>query len=96
MRYISWVILPENVPFVLKCLNAPYYKIIHKEQKLDDYFNQFDNMKRCSAEIPRRWEVITKQRQEELRKGEPLTIRPMGIELDVCYKEPKLTNKRIS
>lgn len=87
-------ILPEEVPFLLKCLNVPNDQVIHMEAKLESYFNQFDFEKRCNIEIPKRFKVITKQRQEGLHKGELLPIRPMGIELDMCYKEPELKNKK--
>ena len=82
-----WPILPQDVPFLLECLNISDELIIYMEGKLNAYFNQFDLVKRCNAEIPRRWEVITRQRKEALEKGEPLPIRPMGIELDMCYKD---------
>lgn len=86
IEYTSWVLLPEDVPFLLKCLNVPDDQIVHMEEKLDNYFKQFDFEKRCNVEIPKRWEVITMQRKEALEKGEPLPIRPMGVELDMCYK----------
>ena len=37
-----WVLLPDDVPFVLECLNAPDNEIINMYDKLDDYFEQFD------------------------------------------------------
>jgi len=78
---------PEEVPFVIECINVPDEQVADMEDKLDKYFNQFDSMRRINVELGRRWQVLDKQRLEALEKGEPLPIRPMGIELDPCYKE---------
>lgn len=83
----DWIMFPEDVSFVLGCLNCPEEDIINMPKKLDEYFEQFDGDKKNNIEFPRRWEAIKRERMEALEKGEPLPIRPMSIELDPCYKE---------
>ena len=79
---------PEEVPFVLEYLTAPETEIIHIEEKLDAYFEQFDMMQRCNVEIPRRWKAICRERLEAIKNDESLLpIKPMTIELDMCYKQ---------
>ena len=84
----SQIILPEDVPFLIAYMNVEEEKIAEKTyDTIDKYFDQFDRSKRCNEELPRRWEVLTKQRFEAIEKGQPLPIRPMGIKLDMCYKK---------
>lgn len=85
----SWILLPEEVPLLIECLNIPEDEIIYVEEKLEKYFNQFDFIERSNIEFPKRWKTIKKQRQEALEKNEPLPIRPMGIELSLCYKNTR-------
>ena len=40
--FTSYFIFPEDVPFILECLNAPSEKIIDMYDKLNKYFDQFD------------------------------------------------------
>ncbi len=82
-----WPILPEEVPFLIECLNVPEDEIIYIEEKLEKYFDQFDFIERGRNEFHKRWKVIKKQREEALANNQPLPIRPMGIELSLCYKE---------
>lgn len=84
---VNWPILPEDVPFMLECLNAPDEQIIYMYDKLDNYFEQFDHCTRCNEEGPRRDKIINKQRLDAIAQKEPLPIRPMGIKLDMCYKK---------
>jgi hypothetical protein len=79
-------IVPEDVPFVLECLSVPDDQIIYIEERLKTYFNQFDEMRRHNIELSLRFKVLRMQRQLALGKREPLPIRPMGLELDMCYK----------
>jgi hypothetical protein len=81
----GWNIFPEDVPFILKCLNAPDNQIIHMYDKIDKYFEQFDNAKRYIEE-GLRWQILKKQRLEAIQHNHPLPIRPMDLELDMCYK----------
>ena len=87
--YLQWFtiafIFPEDVPFILECLNAPTEKIIDMYDKLNKYFDQFD-MRARSKELSKRGELIYKQRLEAIEKNDPLPIKPMGIKLDPCYK----------
>jgi hypothetical protein len=57
--------------------------------RLDKYFAQFDrNFKfNPGEEMDNRWKLINKQRIEAIEKNQPLPIRPMGMELDPCYKK---------
>ncbi len=80
-------ILPEDVPFLIEYLNVPDDKIIRMDSALDDYFDQFDLTKRCNEELSHRYEVLRQQRIEAIEKDEPLPIKPMGVELDMCYKK---------
>ena len=92
MAYPSYDILPEEVCFLLECLNTPEDKIVYMKRKVEEYFNQFDIIRRANAEIPKRWRIISEQRLEAIEKNQPLPIQPMGIELSLCYKkglEPK-------
>lgn len=82
-------ILPEDVSFLIRCLNLPDDKVVDINNIIDNYFNQFDIMKRCNEELPRRETILKKLRLEALENNEPLPIRPMGIKLDPCYI-PKL------
>lgn len=83
--FTSYSILPEDVPFILECLNAPDEKIIDTYDKLDKYFEQFDNSARLD-ELLKREELIDKQRFAAIEKQQPLPIKPMGMKLDPCYK----------
>lgn len=82
----NWVLLPEDVPFVLECLNAPDNENINMYDKLDDYFEQFDIGARFD-ELAKRRKILTEERLKALRENQPLPIRPMSIELDMCYKK---------
>lgn len=85
-----WPIFPEDVPFLIECLNAPDAEIVNMYDMLDNYFDQFDSVKRVNEEYKKRWETIKKERIEALQNNQPLPIRPMSIELDPCYqKNPK-------
>jgi hypothetical protein len=37
----------------------------------------------------RRWEAICRERLEAIQSNKPLPIKPMTIELSLCYKKPK-------
>ena len=82
-------LLPEDIPFLLECLHIPDDQITYMYDKIDKYFEQFDVEARVE-EICYRWDILVRQRQEALEKNKPLPIRPMGIKLDMCYKDPKL------
>ena len=82
----SQSILPEDVPFLIDCMNVEEEKIAETHKVITDYFDQFDRSKRFMEDIPR-FELLNKQRLEAIEKGRPLPIRPMGIELDMCYKK---------
>lgn len=82
--------MPEDVPFIIECLNVPDDQVIYMYDRLEQYFDRFDVMKRSNEEMPRRLSILKKQRQEALEKGELLPIRSTGIKLDMCYKAPKL------
>lgn len=84
--FTSYFIFPEDVPFILECLNAPSEKIIDMYDKLDKYFDQFDSSAK-SDELLRRKELIDKQRLGAIEKYQPLPIKPMGMKLDPCYKK---------
>lgn len=84
--FTSYFIFPEDVPFILECLNAPSEKIIDMYDKLDKYFDQFDRSAK-SDELLKREELIDKQRLEAIQKYQPLPIKPMGMKLDPCYKK---------
>ncbi len=84
-----WNIFPEDVPFVIECLNAPEAELPNMYDKLNKYFNQFDNVKRTNEECPKRWEAMKQERIEALQNNKPLPIRPMSITLDPCYKDNK-------
>ena len=83
------LMMPEDVPFIIEFLNVPEDQVVYMYDRLKQYFDQFDVMKRSNEETPRRLSAIKKQRQDALEKGDPLPIRPMGIKLDMCYKNPK-------
>lgn len=85
--YTMWCIMPEDVPFILKCLNAPDEQIIDMYDKLDKYFEQYDGTQRCNVELPRRFDTINSQRIEAIEKNQPIPIKPMGIKIDLCYKK---------
>lgn len=82
----DWSVFPEDIPFILECINAPGEECMGRYEILDKYFEQFDRKARYLEE-DRRWEAIKRERMEALEKGEPLPIRPMSIELDPCYKK---------
>ena len=79
-------ILPEDVPILIKCLNVPEEQIINMCDYIDNYLEQFENVKRCNNEISR-FNFINEQRKEAIEKGEPIAIRPMGVEIDLYYKK---------
>ena len=79
--------LPEDVPFILECLNYVGPDTRSIENKFEAYFSQFDTMQRFNIESGKREKAIKRERIEALEKGEPLPIRPMSIELDPCYKK---------
>jgi hypothetical protein len=81
-----WNIFPEEVPFILGCLNVPNEQIIEMHDRLENYFKQFDDNAR-SREDDKRNKLIKQQRIEAIEKNQPLPIKPMGIKLDLCYKE---------
>ena len=91
--YTCWHILPEDVHFILECLNAHEEQIIDMYDKLESYFEQFDGVARCNIEHPRRSDAIKKERLEAIEKNQPLPIRPMGIKLDPCYKIKETQSK---
>jgi hypothetical protein len=84
--FTSDFIVPEDVPFILECLNAPNEEIIDMYDKLDKYFEQFDSSAK-GDELFKRQELIDKQRLEAIEKNQPLPIKPMGMKLDPCYKK---------
>ena len=80
-------ILPEDVPFLIKCLNVPNGEVAGAYKAMKEYFEQLDcDMLRFKGARPR-YDFLNKQRLEAIEKGRPLPIRPMGIELDMCYKK---------
>jgi len=85
-------LLPEEVPMLIECMNVSDDKIIKMYDFMDNYFQQFDHAKRCNEEVGRRYRTIKKQRKEALESGKPIPIRPMGIELDLCYKTQQNNN----
>lgn len=79
-------VFPEDVPKLIEYLDSN-----NKEEAgriLNEYLNQFDFNDR-RVEEKRRWEAINRERLEAIQNNQPLPIRPMGIELDMCYKELK-------
>jgi hypothetical protein len=52
---------------------------------IDNYFKQFDRSKRFREEA--RFNLINQQRKEAIENGQPIPIRPMGIEIDLFYKK---------
>lgn len=86
LQHMTWTLFPEDVSFVIECLNAPDAEVVNMYDKLTKYFDQFDRINWTSKEEPKRWEAIKKERIEALQNNQPLPIRPMSIELDPCYK----------
>lgn len=83
----QWIgILPEDAPTLIKCLNVPEEQIIDMYDYIDNYFYQFDLIKRAN-ESRSRQNFVNDQRKEAIAKGEPIPIRPMGIEIDLYYKK---------
>lgn len=82
----SFTILPEDVPVLINYLHTPDDQLVGSYDRLIDYLEQFDNTVRWS-EVDKRWEVITQQRIEAIARRKPMPVRPMGIELDMCYKK---------
>lgn len=79
-------ILPEDVPTLIKCFNVSEKQIIDMYDYIDNYLNQFDLSKRFNNSRLC-VDLVNKQRKKAIDKGQPLPIRPMGIELDLCYKK---------
>jgi len=77
-------IMPEDVPTLIKCLNVPDDQIADMHDYIDNYFKQFDRSKRFREEA--RFNLINQQRKEAIENGQPIPIRPMGIEIDLFYK----------
>jgi hypothetical protein len=77
---------PEDVPVLIKCLNVSEEQIIAMYDYIDNYFNQFDRVKRFNNELSR-FNFINDQRKEAIEQGQPIPIRPMGIEIDLYYKK---------
>lgn len=86
-------ILPEDVPTLIKCMNVPDEQIIDMYNYIDNYYNQFDDLKRFSEDVPR-FDILNKQRLEAIKKGQPLPIRPMGIELN-SHRIPNLKKSEL-
>ena|GEM_PF-4037709 len=78
-------LLPEDVPVLIDFFHTPDKKIVEAGSKMDNYFDQFDDQMR-REEYWFRWETITRQRKEALANNDILPIRPMGITLNLCYK----------
>ena len=78
-------LLPEDVPVLIDFLHTPDKKIVEAGSRMDNYFDQFDDQMRLD-EYWLRWETITRQRKEALENNDLLPIRPMGITLNLCYK----------
>lgn len=87
LQHSTWPIFPEDVPFVIECLNAPEAEIVNMYDRLDKYFDQFDRIKRNNEEWPNRWLVITKERIQALQNNDPLPIKPMSMKIDSCYED---------
>jgi hypothetical protein len=83
--YSSQTILPEDVPFLIQYLNTTDDKVLEARALFENYFDQFDIIKRTNKELPRRYKILEQQRLEAIEKWQPIPIRPMGIELDMCY-----------
>lgn len=79
------ILLPEYIPLLPECLHTSDDQIIYMYDKIDKYFEQFD-IKAHTEEIYHRHDILSEQRLKALEKGDPLPIRPMGIKLDMCYK----------
>lgn len=79
-------ILPEDVPVLIKCLNVPEAQIIDMYDYIDNYFNQFERVKRANNQLTR-FNFVNDQRKEAIEKGQPIPIRPMGVEIDLYYKK---------
>ena len=79
-------IIPEDVKFLIKCLNVPDEEIVNTHEYIESHFEQFDYSKRLT-ENSDRFNLLNEQRKEAIEKGEPIPIRPMGIEIDLCYKK---------
>jgi len=79
-------VLPEDVPYLIEFLHAKDGEVTKAIEKLDAYLSQFDLMKRHN-EGYRRWEAITKERQQAIAGNKPLPIRPMSIELSKCLRD---------
>lgn len=90
LNYIQMIgtprIFSEDVPHLIEFLHTKDGEVKKAEGKLDTYFAQFDDMKRQDEDY-RRWEAITKERQQALAENKPLPIRPMSIELSKCLKD---------
>ncbi|WP_341755666.1 hypothetical protein [Candidatus Tisiphia endosymbiont of Ptychoptera albimana] len=83
----GYTILPEDVPYLIAYLHTDADEIVGSDKKIDAYLDQFDHIKRCN-EGDKRWNAITKERQEAIKEGKPLPIRPMSIKLSSCWKKP--------
>lgn len=83
-------ILPEDVPVLINYLNTHDGQISKTDQEFQGYLKQFDYEGR-RAEIQKRWEAICRERIEAIKNNQPLPIKPMSIELEMCYKNPKPT-----
>lgn len=91
-RYIDrdkkGIIFPEEVPKLMEFLDVPSGSAVEAGIFLDQYFSQFSYYPRC-VELSRRWRAIQKDRLMAVARHEPLPIKPMNIELYLCYKTPE-------
>lgn len=85
----GYTVLAEDVPYLIEYLNTPDAQIEQAHAKIEAYFNQFDHDERCNIEAGRRWEAICGERLEAIKNNKPLPIKPMSIELSLCYKKPR-------
>lgn len=76
---LGYTIFPEDVPYLIAYLHKDANEIMGANKKIEAYLNQFDHIKRCNEEAVKRWEVITTERQEAIKEGKPLPIRPMSM-----------------
>jgi hypothetical protein len=79
-------IMPEDVPILIKCLNVPDDQIADMHDYIDNYFKQFDLEKRFHEATPR-FNFVNEQRKKAIKNGQPIPIRPMGVEIDLYYKK---------
>ena len=86
-------ILPEDVPTLIRCLNVPKGQIADMHDYIDNYFEQFDRSKRFREARPN-FNFVNEQRKEAIKNGQPIPIRPMGIDFN-SHRIKKLNKSQL-